>query len=40
MVKPGVQGKKARCYLKDRTPAKYKSNCCVSGVEEHLRTSD
>ncbi len=31
-VKPGVQGPKARCYLKDSIPATRVSDCCVSGV--------
>ncbi len=31
-VKPGVQGPKARCYLKDTIPASRANNCCVSGV--------
>ena len=32
MVKPGVQGPKARCYLKNAAPAQRRNNCCVSGV--------
>jgi hypothetical protein len=31
-VKPGVQGRQARCYLKDKIPAAHVSDCCVSGV--------
>lgn len=31
-VKPGVQGPKARCWLKNSVPAARTSNCCVSGV--------
>jgi hypothetical protein len=31
-VKPGVQGRQARCYLKDKIPAAHASDCCVSGV--------
>lgn len=36
MVKPGVQGPKARCYLKDRIPAARANNCCVSGAKGNL----
>jgi len=32
MVKPGVQGQKALCYLKDRIPTARKNNCCASGT--------
>jgi PAN domain len=31
-VKPGVQGAKARCWLKDTVFEKHASDCCVSGV--------
>jgi hypothetical protein len=31
-VKSGVQGPKARCWLKDSIPNAVKNNCCVSGV--------
>lgn len=31
-VNPGVQGPKARCWLKDRIPKPVRSNCCTSGV--------
>lgn len=31
-VKPGVQGPKARCWLKTAVPAVRANNCCVSGV--------
>src|SRR4051812_8312916 len=31
-VKPGVQGEKARCWLKEGVPEAVKSDCCVSGV--------
>ena len=37
MVKPGVQGPKARCYLKDPAPAQRKNNCCVSGIAKRAR---
>jgi len=30
-VKPGVQGPKARCWLKNAVPPKKYSNCCISG---------
>ncbi|HEY6981976.1 PAN domain-containing protein [Reyranella sp.] len=30
-VKPGVQGPKARCWLKTAVPAARTNNCCVSG---------
>ncbi|MCA9554418.1 MAG: PAN domain-containing protein [Myxococcales bacterium] len=33
-VKPGVQGPKARCYLKDPAPARRRDACCVSGTKE------
>lgn len=32
-VKPGVQGEKARCWLKDSVPEKSAEDCCVSGVK-------
>ncbi len=32
-VQPGVQGPKARCWLKAVIPAPRPSNCCVSGVD-------
>jgi hypothetical protein len=32
-VKPGVQGAKARCWLKNEVPAASANNCCVSGVK-------
>jgi hypothetical protein len=31
-VKPGVQGPKARCYLKKGIPQANSNNCCTSGV--------
>ncbi|MGH9755798.1 MAG: PAN domain-containing protein [Blastocatellia bacterium] len=33
-VKPGVQGTKARCWLKNTVPAARTSDCCTSGVME------
>jgi hypothetical protein len=33
-TKPGVQGDKAKCYLKSQVPPIYKSDCCVSGVKQ------
>ncbi|MEZ5921478.1 MAG: PAN domain-containing protein [Parvularculaceae bacterium] len=38
-VKPGVQGPKARCYLKSAAPAASVNNCCVSGVKQTLTQS-
>ncbi len=32
-VKPGVQGPKARCWLKSGVPAAKQNKCCVSGVK-------
>jgi hypothetical protein len=32
-VKPGVQQRQARCYLKDKIPPAHVSDCCVSGVK-------
>jgi len=32
-VKPGVQGAKARCWLKDAVPQPVSNDCCVSGVK-------
>ncbi len=32
-VKPGVQGEKARCWLKDAVPGKVESDCCMAGVK-------
>ncbi len=31
-VKPGVQGPKARCWLKNAVPAEQPNQCCVSGI--------
>ena len=31
-VKPGIQGPKARCWLKNVIPAAHANNCCTSGV--------
>ena len=33
-VKPGIQGPKARCWLKKGVPAAQSNNCCVSGVKK------
>lgn len=30
-VNPGVQGVKARCWLKYRVPTAVRNNCCTSG---------
>ena len=32
-VRPGVQGAKARCWLKDSVPFPVEDACCVSGVD-------
>lgn len=32
-VNPGVQGSKARCWLKDTVPAANASSCCTSGIK-------
>ncbi len=32
-VKPGVQGRRAKCWLKDRVPSPVISRCCISGVK-------
>lgn len=32
-VKPGVQGPKARCWLKSGVPTAQKNTCCISGVK-------
>lgn len=32
-VRPGYQGRTARCWLKSAVPAAVKNNCCVSGVK-------
>ena len=32
-VNPGVQGPKARCWLKDAVPPAESSSCCISGVK-------
>jgi Caspase domain/PAN domain len=39
-VKPGLQGKAARCWLKDGVPAKISDSCCISGVERTSQTAD
>jgi hypothetical protein len=31
-VRPGVQGPRARCWLKFTVPAAVTNNCCTSGV--------
>lgn len=31
-VNPGIQGKKAHCWLKNKVPASVRDACCVSGV--------
>jgi hypothetical protein len=36
-VKPGVQGRTARCYLKSSVPRPVSDRCCVSGVKSRSR---
>lgn len=31
-VRPGIQGRQAKCWLKNRVPAPRRNNCCISGV--------
>ena len=31
-VKPGIQGRRAHCWLKDRVPAAVANSCCISGT--------
>jgi hypothetical protein len=33
-VKPGVQGRYARCYLKTAIPQRRADRCCISGVKQ------
>lgn len=33
-VKPGIQGAKARCWLKTGVPAPRQSTCCISGIKK------
>ncbi len=33
LVKPGIQGPTARCWLKSSVPGKQANSCCTSGVE-------
>lgn len=33
-VKPGLQGDRARCWLKDSVPNRVNDDCCVSGVKQ------
>jgi hypothetical protein len=35
-VKPGIQGAKARCWLKHGVPQAKISSCCVSGIKERI----
>lgn len=32
-VKPGVQGRRAKCWLKSGVPRRTADNCCISGVK-------
>jgi len=31
-VKPGIQGRRAHCWLKDRVPLAVTNRCCISGT--------
>jgi len=31
-VKPGIQGRRARCWVKDRVPRAVSNPCCTSGT--------
>jgi hypothetical protein len=33
-VRPGIQGRLARCYLKNAVPQRRTDRCCVSGVKQ------
>ena len=33
-VRPGIQGRYARCYLKNTVPQRRADRCCVSGVKQ------
>lgn len=33
-VKPGIQGRFARCYLKTAIPQRRADRCCISGVKQ------
>ncbi len=39
-VKPGFQGNKARCWLKDALTPAWTSECCVSGVKDTVLPGD
>ena len=39
-VKPGIQGKDARCYLKSAVPPPIKNECCTSGLVRPTNTVD
>lgn len=36
-VRPGVQGQRSKCWLKNRVPSARSSHCCVSGVKQVKR---
>lgn len=36
-VRPGVQGRQGRCWLKRVTPRRTADNCCISGVKGGVR---
>jgi hypothetical protein len=33
-VRPGIQGRYARCYLKTTVPQRRADRCCISGVKQ------
>ncbi len=33
-VRPGIQGRFARCYLKNAVPQRRADRCCISGVKQ------
>ncbi|NCO61688.1 MAG: hypothetical protein COZ70_06285 [Deltaproteobacteria bacterium CG_4_8_14_3_um_filter_51_11] len=33
MVKPGIQGEQAKCWLKSKVPQPEKDDCCISGLK-------
>ena len=39
-VKPGIQGSKARCWLKSEIPSAKSSDCCISGIKRPVGSSD
>ncbi len=33
-VRPGIQGRSGRCWLKNAVPGAVRNNCCISGVRK------